>query len=226
MKSSVVSPYTIRPVLTADLQQIVAVHLKSFPGFFLTFLGHDFLALLYKCMQSDPESVVLVASSDGRIEGFVAGVMHQSGFYQRLIGKRKRAFAVASLGALVKRPAIAPRLLRALSRHAAAQQASAHACLMSIAVRTGSQGQGIGKQLVAAFCRELARLGAPAVCLTTDRDNNDRVNRFYQQLGFRHAHSFVTPEGRAMNEYLIFLDGRASAEWLASPIVAGSGAAI
>lgn len=193
-------------MVLSDLEAVVEIHLNSFPGFFLTFLGHDFLALLYKSMQSDPECVVLVASSNGQIEGFVAGVMHQGGFYQRLIKRQKWAFALAALGALLRRPAIAPRLLRALKRPADVQQASAEAGLMSIAVRLESEGKGIGKRLVEAFCQELARRGVHAVCLTTDRDNNDRVNHFYQKLGFCLSRSYATPEGRAMNEYIISLD--------------------
>jgi len=197
---------TIRSMVLSDLEAVVEIHLKGFPGFFLTFLGHDFLGLLYKGIQSDPEGVVLVACSGGEIEGFVAGVAHQSGFYQRLIKKQKWAFAASALAALLGRPAIAPRVLRALQRPRDAQQASAEACLMSIAVRPESQAKGIGKRLVEAFCQELAKRGVPAVCLTSDRDNNDRVNHFYQKLGFRLSQSYITPEGRAMNEYVVFLD--------------------
>jgi predicted N-acetyltransferase YhbS len=69
-------------------------------------------------------------------------------------------------------------------------------------VRPSSEGKGIGRQLVLAFCQALAARGVESVCLTTDRDRNDRVNRFYQQLGFRLSRSYVTPEGRAMNEYV------------------------
>jgi ribosomal protein S18 acetylase RimI-like enzyme len=196
----------IRPMLSDDLQQIVEVHLKSFSGFFLTFLGRDFLTLLYGNMQNDSEGVILVACRDGQIKGFVAGVTRQSGFYQHLIKKRRWTFALAALKALFRRPNIAPRLLRALKRPVEVQQASAEACLMSIAVRPESEGKGIGKQLVEAFCKELAGHGAAAVCLTTDRDNNDRVNRFYQGLGFRLSRVFVTPEGRPMNEYVMPLN--------------------
>jgi ribosomal protein S18 acetylase RimI-like enzyme len=210
MEFSVVSPYNIRPMSPDDLPQIVGIHLESFPGFFLTFLGHDFLTVLYKSMQSDPESVVLIAFSNGQIEGFIAGVTHQSGFYQRLIKKQKWSFAVAALGALLRRPAIAPRLLRALRRPADAQRASAEACLMSIAVRPESAGKGIGERLVEAFCQELAERGVHAVCLATDRDNNDHVNHFYQGLGFRLSRTYITPEGRAMNEYVISLDKEVS----------------
>ena len=43
------------------------------------------------------------------------------------------------------------------------------------------------------------------VNLTTDRLGNDAANRFYQQLGFTRSRTYVTPEGREMQEYLIDL---------------------
>jgi ribosomal protein S18 acetylase RimI-like enzyme len=76
---------------------------------------------------------------------------------------------------------------------------------MSIAVRPEVEGQGIGQHLTTAFCQELSKRGVPAVCLTTDHDNNERVNQFYQRLGFQVYRVFTTPEGRAMNEYVISL---------------------
>jgi ribosomal protein S18 acetylase RimI-like enzyme len=193
------------PMTPADLQEVVEVHLASFPGFFLTFLGRRFLTLLYEQMQHDDEGVVLVAASADRIAGFVAGVRHQGGFYQRLIARKKWAFARAAFWAVLRRPAILPRLVRALRRPAEAQRSAAAACLMSIAVRPEAAGQRIGQQLVRAFCGEMWQRGAPAVCLTTDRDSNELTNRFYQQLGFQLSSTFVTPEGRAMNEYFISL---------------------
>ena len=74
---------------------------------------------------------------------------------------------------------------------------------MSIAVRPGSEGRGVGRQLVEAFCREFVVRGAPAISLTTDRDHNDHANRFYQKLGFHLGRIYVTPEGRAINEYVL-----------------------
>ncbi len=197
--------YVIRLMALPDLEEIVEIHLEGFPGFFLTFLGRDFLMLLYRSILKDHEGIVLVASSEGRIQGFVAGVIRQKGFYQRLLKGNKWAFATATLGALLKSPSIAPRLIRALRKPDEAEHASAETCLMSIAVRPEMEGKGIGRQLVQTFCRALAEQGAQAVCLTTDSDNNERVNRFYQKLGFRINRSFITPEGRAMNEYVIFL---------------------
>ncbi len=207
MSRSLVSLHeaVIRRMLLDDLAQVVQVHLESFPGFFLTCLGQDFLRLLYQSIQRDSQGIVLVASCNGKIEGFVAGVEQQSGFYRRLIERDTWRFALASARALLRNPAITPRLLRALQRPAEVQHASAQACLMSIAVRPAAEGKGIGRQLVGAFCRALAERGVPAVCLTTDRDKNERVNRFYQKLGFELGTPFTTPEGRAMNEYVMRL---------------------
>jgi ribosomal protein S18 acetylase RimI-like enzyme len=192
-------------MMPSDLPQIVEIHLKGFSSFFLTFLGHDFLSLLYKCIENDPEGIVLVACSDKQIEGFVAGVIRQSAFYERLIKRKKWSFAGAAVWALIRRPKIAPRLLRALKRPQESQSASAEACLMSISVRPESAGQRIGELLIEAFCQELRKRGSPAVCVMTDRDNNDRVNHFYQRLGFILSRSYITPEGRGMNEYYMSL---------------------
>ena len=194
-----------RKMGSTDLSQVIDVHLASFPDFFLTFLGRRFLTLLYEQIEQADEGVVLVAGSADRVEGFVAGVQHQSGFYQRLIKRKKWAFARAALGSALRRPVIVPRLLRALRRPDEARHAAAEACLMSIAVRPDAAGVGLGRHLVKAFCAEMWQRGAPAVCLTTDRDNNERTNRFYKQLDFQINASFVTPEGRTMNEYVIAL---------------------
>lgn len=195
----------IRPMVASDLEAVVEIHIESFPGFFLTFLGHNFLALLYKSIHCDPEGVVLVVASNARIEGFAAGVAQQMGFYDRLIKKHKWAFAVAALKALIKRPTIAQKLLRALNRPHDVQESAAEASLMSIAVRPDAEGKGIGRGLVRAFCQTLVERGIGTVALTTDRDNNERANRFYQRLGFCLSRSYLTPDGRAMNEYVMSL---------------------
>lgn len=192
----------IRRVNYQDITEIVQIHLHSFPGFFLTFLGPGFLRLLYRNIAADPEGILLVVEADNTLAGFVAGVTRQSGFYRRLIQRQKWAFAWAAGGAVARRPSILPRLWRALRRPAEVAESAAEACLMSIAVHPEFQGRGIGTQLVEAFCQELAERGAPAVCLTTDRDNNEATNQFYQRLNFKLARSFITPEGRAMNEYV------------------------
>lgn len=193
----------IRPMTYGDIDDVVRVHLQSFPGFFLTFLGRDFLKLLYRSVCNDPNGIALVGCYDGQIDGFAVGVMHQGSFFRRLVKRQKWSFALATLSAVSRHPSIVPRLFRALHRHQEADAACAEAGLLSLAVRPQSQGQGIGRMLIAAFSDAMAQRGASAFSLTTDRDKNDRTNRFYRQLGFRLGRVYLTPEGRAINEYVL-----------------------
>ncbi|MCE9614316.1 MAG: GNAT family N-acetyltransferase [Lentisphaerae bacterium] len=185
-----------------DLPVVVAVHGHSFPGFFLTVLGPRFLTLLYRSIAADDGGLVLVAVQDERLLGFAAGVLEQRGFYRRLIRRHLVAFALAASGAALRHPAAVPRLFRALTKPADAQQAAAPCCLMSLAVAPDCQGRGIGSALVRAFCDAMTARGASAISLTTDAAHNDAVNAFYARAGFRHHRQYSTPEGRIMNEYL------------------------
>jgi len=187
------------------IEEIVKIHLDGFKGFFLSFLGPAFLRLLYKCIASDENGILLVTYIDERIIGFVSGVTDQKSFYEKLLRTKIFHFARASLVAAFKKPKIIMRLLRALKRPEDTTQMSSKTCLMSICVHPDYQGLGLGKILIQEFCEELVKRGISSVCLTTDRDNNDNVNKFYQKLGFRLVRSFITNEGRPMNEYLKLL---------------------
>lgn len=38
--------------------------------------------------------------------------------------------------------------------------------------------------------------------MTTDRDNNEPINRLYREMGFAKTREYVTREGRWLNEYV------------------------
>jgi ribosomal protein S18 acetylase RimI-like enzyme len=195
----------IRPTLTADITEVVAIHEESFSGFFLTFLGRAFLCELYTATLRDPTGLSFVAVDGNRLVGFVSGTSQPDGFYRRLLRHRWWRFALASASAVLRRPAIIPRLLRAFNVPEQVAEKAMRATLMSIAVRPETQGRGIGEALVKTFLSEAKARGATTVDLTTDRCDNEAVNRFYRKLGFTCERAYVTPEGRAMNEYVIDL---------------------
>jgi ribosomal protein S18 acetylase RimI-like enzyme len=195
----------IRPAMPADISAIVGVHLRSFPGFFLTFLGSAFLAEFYSGILADRSGIALVAEIDRQIVGFVVGTSQPAGFYRRSLQRRWWRFALAAVLPAIKQPSIITRLLRALSMPEQATQQKGRGTLMSIAVLPEAQGEGIGQALVRAFLGEAGRCGLRQVDLTTDRDGNEATNRFYQNLGFVCERATVTPEGRAMNEYVVSL---------------------
>lgn len=196
---------TIRLARTADVPAMVLVHQAGFPGFFLSFLGPRFLRELYTALLEDPDGIGFVASGPADISGFVVGTAQPAGFYRRLLQQSWWRFAIASVPSVLRRPSIMPRLLRALSMPEQAAQHVGRGTLMSIAVLPQFQGGGIGQTLVRAFLEEASHRRLHQVDLTTDRNDNDAANRFYQQLGFTCERTYETPEGRAMNVYVIDL---------------------
>lgn len=185
-----------------DVSAVVDVHMKAFPGFFLTFLGPGFLRELYRGIAMDPSGVAFVAEKDAAIVGFVAGTSEPAGFYKRLLKRRVIPFALCSAAAVLRRPSAAPRLLRALSRpREASTGATGGAELMSIAVSPVARAAGFGSRLIDAFVDGAAEHGSTVVFLTTDAIDNDAVNALYVHRGFMLSRTFATPEGRQMNEY-------------------------
>jgi ribosomal protein S18 acetylase RimI-like enzyme len=193
----------IRYTKQTDCDEIVQVHLASFKGFFLSFLGSRFLRVFYSSLISDDKSIAFVSENGGQIGGFVVGSMQPNGFYSRLLRRDWWRFGWAAFPAYVRQPTIFPRLLHAFRMPKQELPAENCATLMSIAVDPVFQGQGIGKLLVKAFLDEARSRGSQYVNLTTDAVDNDAANHFYQSLGFEQVRQYTTPEGRSMNEYLI-----------------------
>ena len=189
------------------IKDVVNVHLESFSGFFLTFLGKRFLTLFYKGVIREPTGIGLVYLENlenlenNKVIGFVVGMMNPSGFYSRLLRRDWFRFGIASIPAVLKKPKSVFRLLRALTRPSTTPKDPTVAELSSIAVLPEYQSKGIGKNLVNAFIQEVKKREGKFIYLTTDACNNEPVNYFYQKIGFKLKRSFETPEKRKMNEY-------------------------
>ena len=78
---------SIRPAKPEDIAQMVQVHIRAFPGFFLTLMGPRFLHLLYTGFLNHPTGISLVAYAQGKpsqVLGFVVGTTQPSGFFLQL----------------------------------------------------------------------------------------------------------------------------------------------
>ncbi len=196
----------IRTFEMCDVDEVVAVHISSFPGFFLSFLGSRFLSLFYSGICAAPEGICFVYLNEAsRPAGFVAGSSNPSGFYSRLLKRCWFKFALASIGPILNKPSIIKRVARAMllpSRNPVGEHVAG---LFSIGVCPELQGAGAGKKLVQAFLNEAQNRGCKRVFLSTDRDNNEVVNQFYLDCGFIVERQYVTPEERRMNEFWITL---------------------
>lgn len=195
----------IRPMQNKDIESVVRIHLEAFQGYFLAFLGKKFLKEFYSAVISDQSGIAYVAIENNTVLGFVVGTIDLSGFYKRLIHRHLVKFFIASLIPALRKPAIIPRLFRALSRPQISKLERDCVKLMSLAISPTAQAKGIGKEILKAFLTESKRLGFTEVDLETDRIGNESTNTFYLSSGFSLYRSFTTHEGREMNEYRINL---------------------
>lgn len=192
-------------IITADkthVNQIVDIHLAAFDGFFLTFLGKGFLKQLYRGFIRHSSSSLLTAVDDGgRVVGFAAYSENLSGFYKYLIKTRLFPFAWYSLIAFLKKPKVFMRLLRALTAPKRSERSESYAEISSIGVLPSENGKGIGTTLLQEITARTDFTKNAYIKLETDAENNEAANSFYVKNGFILADTYVTKEGRKMNEY-------------------------
>ena len=196
--------WEILPLAQVHVLQTVEIHLRSFPNFFLSFLGPSFLRdILFQFFSENAQGIGFVAQElNGKILGVVVGPLNARGYFKRLLMRRWWAFCLASVGAMLRKPSSVFRLFRAIFYRGKIPPGPPRALLSSIAVVPSKQGRGIGKTLVERWVAEVQRRGAAGCYLSTDACNNEVVNRFYQSLGWRIENSFITPEGRRMHCYV------------------------
>jgi len=196
--------YRITKLDAAHVREVVDVHLQAFPGFFLTFLGPSFLKLFYQSFTEDAMGVgfVAVGNDDDKVVGVVVGPLVPDGYFKRLLVRRWWSFCVASIGAVLRRPAVVKRLWSAVFYRGDAPAGPQRALLSSLAVLPDVQKKGIGRMLVNAWTDAVRQHGSTGCFLTTDADQNDSVNRFYQGMGWIIEAAYYTPQKRKMNRYV------------------------
>jgi ribosomal protein S18 acetylase RimI-like enzyme len=193
-------------MLPDDVTAAAEIHLRSFPGFFLSFLGPSFLKEFYRNMVDSPFGVAIVVCCQNEVAGLACGSYKISAFYRDFIKTRWLNLSLAALPSVVKKPSTAVRLMRAIiTRPGFDKDISIPGELSSIAVDPEWEGRGLGRALLTAFLQRMKSSGCTEMTLDTDRDNNERVNAFYLRNGFTLAGTDRTPEGRWMNRYIIKL---------------------
>lgn len=199
-----VSPGRVRTATLNDIPALVALHKRAFPDAFLTFLGDGFLRELYRGFIVSASGICVVADSDARLAGCVAGTTAPAGYFRGLLLRRWIFFVLAAVGAMASRPILVTRRLAGAMRYRGEEPATLQgsgALLSSIGVDPSCAGAGVGKMLVDEFFRRAAAANAAYVYLTTDADNNEAVNGFYQRYGFKMESTFVKNGARSMHRY-------------------------
>ena len=75
------------------INEIVKIHLMTFDGFFLTFLGEGFLRQMYTAYTCHSGSDILINVDENRVNGFLAYSENLSDLYKYMIKHHLIPFA-------------------------------------------------------------------------------------------------------------------------------------
>lgn len=183
------------------VNEIVDIHMATFQGFFLTFLGKGFLKQLYEGYIEHKQSNLIIARQNKEIVGFIAYSSDISDLYKYLIKKKLLLFAWYSFVAFIKNPKILFRLLSAFSKSEEVSRKEKYIELASIGVKPNVKAQGIGSSMISYMKEQIDFNEYEYISLETDAENNEYANKFYLKNGFVLARTYKTKQGRKMNEY-------------------------
>lgn len=195
---------TIREVKSNEkelVNEIVTIHLNTFTGFFLTFMGRGFLKQMYQSYCDYDESGLLVAEEDGKALGFLAFSSNFSGLYKFMIKTRLIKFGWYSIGAFFRRPSAFMHIISAFLKPGEAKREEKYVELSSIGVDPNVKSKGIGSKLIDALKDNVDFNKFAYINLETDAVDNEGAIHFYEKNGFVRERMFETDEGRKMYEY-------------------------
>lgn len=195
---------TIREVKSNEkkiIDEIVTIHLDTFTGFFLSFMGRGFLKQMYKSYCKHDESGLLVAENNGKPIGFLAYSSNFSGLYKFMIKTRLIQFGWYSIGAFFRRPSAFMHIIRAFLKPGEVKRKEKYIELASIGVDPNVKSKGIGSILIGELKKQVDFEKYAYITLETDAVNNEGAIHFYEKNGFIRERMFKTEEGRKMYEY-------------------------
>lgn len=195
---------TIREVKSDEkkiIDEIVTIHLNTFTGFFLTFMGRGFLRQMYQSYCDHEESGLLVAEGDGKTVGFLAYSSDFSGLYKFMIKTRLVQFGWYSMGAFFRRPSAFLHIIKAFLKPSEVKRKEKYVELSSIGVDPNVKSKGVGSKLIEKLKKLVDFEEYAYITLETDAVNNEGAIHFYEKNGLIRERMFVTDEGRKMYEY-------------------------
>ncbi len=183
------------------VNDIVTIHLNTFNGFFLTFMGKGFLRQMYRSYCKHKESGLLVAEENKKVIGFLSYSENFSGLYKFMIRTRLLSFGWYSVCAFFRRPSAFMHIIRAFLKPSEVKRNEKYVELSSIGVDPDNKSKGVGTLLIEGLKQLIDFTKFSYISLETDAVNNDDVIGFYQKNGFIKKRQFVTEEGRKMFEF-------------------------
>ncbi|MBS6237188.1 MAG: GNAT family N-acetyltransferase [Bacteroides sp.] len=193
----------VKEISIKDINALVIVHKRAFPDFFLTSLGDRFLSLYYKTVKKNNQGILLGYYRKEKLLGFCAATMVSTSFHSRLIKENLLDYSFIAFRLLFFRPLSIARLYKNLvKKGSSVKDKGNYAELLSIAVDTSCQGEGIGKKLLNELEKIVIERGGDCLSLTTDFEDNAKAQGFYTSIGYKVFYDFVAYPKRKMYRYI------------------------
>jgi ribosomal protein S18 acetylase RimI-like enzyme len=192
------SAIVVRRALRLDVDAMAELHITRIREGFLPTLGRAFLRRLYARVVRSADAVGYVAvDTSGTVVGFAAACEDLGRLYRRFM---LRDGVAAVFGAA---PAIARSWRRVLEtlRYPARTTGAVEAEILAVAVAPEAAGRGVGRALVDACVRDLARLGVSAVQVVAGADTIN-ARSLYPGCGFAEEGSVEVHGGVASSGYV------------------------
>lgn len=210
------SMVTMRVVELSDVGPTARLHLKALPGGFFVSLGPRFLRAYHRTFLTSPAGIALLAECGGATVGFVVGTVDEATHYRHVLRRDRWALGIRGLASLISQPSLGYRFVRTrllrylrglarLSRPSPVPSAEVvhlptAGVLSHMAVDASRRGEGIGRDLLAAFAETAKAQGARTVRLSTASDN-EVARRFYERAGWREVDERPDVDGRLWTHY-------------------------
>lgn len=184
----------IKNLTVDDIPQVVKIHKRELPGF-LSELGEGFLRKFYEVSLHIPEMFTLIDTEDEQVLGLVSGINSAKGFYMKVISRDIISFVWLFLGNFITHPGNIVKSVKSLTYPGFADDSPE---IITIAVKKGYQGKGIGRKLFQESAKEFQKREFKKFRVST----YDKLpaNGFYKKMGCSFEKSFEFL-GEKMNYY-------------------------
>ena len=184
-------------------RSVAELHIANINQGFLSTLGVGFISLMYRAIDEGDDSVLLVAQSDGKVIGFVAGATGMKPIYRRMLRYWPQLFW-ALLPSLFS-PRRVWRIIEIL-RYSRGGGGSSGATLpaaelLSIAVAPEFRGQRHAENLYQSLCEHFLQRKLPAFKIVVGSALAP-AHKFYRRMGAQPAAEVEVHQGSASTVYV------------------------
>ena len=191
---------SIRSLKEYDAKKVANLHIQGIPTGFISSLGEDFVASLYKAIAEDENSFGFVAvEDDDEVLGFVAFSSNLSKLYKHVVLKKGFRFAFILARRMFSLRVIKKIIDNILYPSKMKKSGLPDAELLSIVVSSKARGRGLAKQLVEKGLQECKTRNISQVKVLV-ADENQPANKLYKNSGFN-FHSQLDSHGVKSNIY-------------------------